>query len=104
MRSDINSAFIAGYPNAEIKGTVELTDNSVLYAYEGLNDLVGSVKPGDELNPQVFKYFSRDENGKIYLDRACVVSDNQYSEISTYFKDGMEKSGLIYRHKNEQDK
>ena len=32
MRSDINSAFIAGYPNAEIKGTVELTDNSVLYA------------------------------------------------------------------------
>lgn len=94
MRSDINSAFIAGYPNAEIKGTVELTDNSVLYAYEGLNDLVGSVKPGDELNPQVFKYFSRDENGKIYLDRACVVSDNQYSEISTYFKDGMEWSTI----------
>ena len=30
MRSDINSAFIAGYPNAEIKGTVELTDNSIL--------------------------------------------------------------------------
>lgn len=92
MRSDINKAFIAGYPNAESKGTVELSDNSVLYPYEGLYDLVDSVKPGDELKPQVFKYISRDENGKIDLDRTCVVSGNQYAEISTYFKNGKEWS------------
>ena len=94
MGSYVNNAFIAGYPNAEIKGAVELSDNSVLYPYEELYDLVDSVKPGDELKPQVFKYISRDENGKIDLDRTCVVSSNQYAEISTYFKNGTEWSTI----------
>lgn len=93
INSDINKALIKGYPDAEIKESKEVTSTNVTYVYEDLNDLIRGSNVEDELKPQVFNYFIYDK-GEKYIERTCIVSNNEYSEVSTYFKAGKQWSTI----------
>lgn len=93
INSDINKALIKGYPDAEIKESKEVTSTNVTYVYEELNNLIRDSKVGVELKPQVFNYYIYDEGVK-YIERTCIVSNNEYSKVSTYFKAGKQWSTI----------
>ena len=93
INSDINKALIKGYPDAEIKESKEVTSTNVTYVYEELNNLIRDSNVEDELKPQVFNYFIYDKGVK-YIERTCIVSNNEYSEVSTYFKAGKQWSTI----------
>lgn len=93
INSDINKALIKGYPDAEIKESREVTSTNVTYVYEELNNLIRDSKVGDELKPQVFNYYIYD-NGVKYIEKTCIVSNSEYSEVSTYFKAGKQWSTI----------
>ena len=97
MKSNINNALIASYPEAINNESIQITKNNLSMAYKNEHKTCSKFveeNNASDLKPEIFNYHTLNERNELTMERTDVVTLNQHADLTTYYKEGKNWSSL----------
>ena len=97
MKSNINNALIASYPEAINNESIQITKNNLSMAYKNEHKTCSNFveeNNASDLKPEIFNYHTLNERNELTMERTDVVTLNQHADLTTYYKEGKNWSSL----------